>query len=274
MNQPECQPKSKPCTKNDLLDRELWIRPNSGYLRSLDILGTKRELASVLRVCPKLRCHPEVTCDQTNLDQSILWSNWKSLETPRAVGLRSKLSLIRPFQTEMTSDQTIRRPKWPQIILFCVRTKSQTVIFGVETHCMRSTLVRSEVTSGWVLNLGLAWMWSEISSAWMVWSEVILNVTHSVIDKGPKLIRYAFAHLWNSSTTVKNQIYYKIGFKSFESCTFYWVIESKLCTISRKLSHFKHRWGGGWWSYWLFVTEMLGRCVSLASRDYSFNIKK
>ena len=44
--------------------------------------------------------------DRARPNQSILWLDSSALETPCALKMCSKLSLIRPFQTEMTSDQT------------------------------------------------------------------------------------------------------------------------------------------------------------------------
>ena len=54
-------------------------------------------------------CQTKVTTDQTTPDQIVHWSHWSSIETQIALGVSSKLSVIRPCQTQMTSYQTETR---------------------------------------------------------------------------------------------------------------------------------------------------------------------
>ena len=107
---------------------------------------------------PTLRCRPEVTFNQTVPEGSNLWSDQCALETPCALEVRSKLSLIRPCQTKKLSRrlcdrgpdltqtivQMIVRLRWPLIRLFpdqkCHWTDNSLNIFQTTSRALSRRL--------------------------------------------------------------------------------------------------------------------------------------
>ena len=104
---------------------------------------------------PRLRCHPEVTSDQTIPDESDPWSDHS--------------------HPELTSDQTIPIRKWPMIRPFPSASdlwsdhshpepKPRPCNYDLRTHRVRWTSDdQRSLTSGWHLNLGLLLIFNAMS---------------------------------------------------------------------------------------------------------------
>ena len=90
-----------------------------------------KEQPNTWRALPRLRWRPEVTSDQTIPDIIIHWSDWSALKTQCVLGVRSKLSLIRPCQTEMTYNQTEIRPLSRRL---CAQNYFWSDYYALEIH--------------------------------------------------------------------------------------------------------------------------------------------
>ena len=129
-----------------------------------------------MRVLPRLRCHPEVTSDQTLPNESNLWSDHPRPKYPLVRLKCARNTLCARSALETVSDQSFQDgkklrlfPGWgPDLNWFMIRP-------GRAHHRVfpdRNYRVWKEVRAHYSLDDGLEMVWSEVILVWKVWTMV------------------------------------------------------------------------------------------------------